>query len=76
MNEKEQLEPIVFSITDQNDLQIIKEFEVKHYLSCRKRFSDFTGALFKYTVIPTGLGTLYVLSCPCGESIDLYGDMA
>ena len=70
------LKPIVFSITDQNDLQKIHDFQEEHLKSCRKQFPDFTGAMFTYSAIPTGLGTLYAVKCPCGKEIILSGDMA
>lgn len=71
----EELEPIIFSITNQDDLKRIGEFKTKHLRSCRAKYPDFTGAMFKYTAIPTGLGSLYIVQCPCGEKIALYGDM-
>ena len=71
----EKLEPIVFMITDQDDLRKIQDFEEEHYRTCRARFPDFTGALFTYHITPTGLGTLYTVSCPCGKELALYGAM-
>ena len=72
----EEFEPITFSITNKEDLIKAKIFREEHMLKCRKRYPDFTGAMFKYIAIPSGLGTLYAIECPCGASISLDGDMA
>lgn len=73
--EDEDLNPIVFSITEQEDLRKLRDFQNEHYNSCRKRFPDCTGAMFMYEVTPTGLGTLFVVKCPCGEELTLDGGM-
>ena len=65
----QELEPITFSITDQDDLKKIRAFQEKHMEKCRKRFWDFTGAMFEYSALPTGLGTMYSVRCPCGKEI-------
>lgn len=67
-------EPIVFRIDDQHDLKLIHDFKKQHKESCREKFPDVLGALFTYKVIPTGLGTLYLVQCACGEEITLNGD--
>ena len=72
----EEFEPITFSITNKEDLIKAKIFREEHMRKCRKRYPDFSGTMFKYIAIPTGLGTLYVIECPCGASISLEGDMA
>ena len=72
----EPIRPITFAITDQEDLQKVRAFQREHLRTCRKRFPDCTGALFTYYAIPTGLGTLYGIECPCGARLSLDGAMA
>ena len=74
MSEVKKYEPIVFKITDQDDLKQINEFKEQHKKSCREKHPDTLGALFTYKAIPTSLGTLYVVECACGEEITLNGD--
>jgi hypothetical protein len=74
MSTDKKYEPIVFQITDQEDLKQINEFKEQHKKSCRETHPDSLGALFTYKAIPTGLGTLYFVECACGEEITLKGD--
>ena len=52
---EEQLQPITFTITDQENLRKITEFQEEHLRTCGKRYTDFTGAMFRYTFIHRGL---------------------
>ena len=51
-----------------DDYDKLLSFEKKHK-SCFDKYHDFTGALFSYTFIPTGVGTAITVSCPCGEEL-------
>ena len=74
MKSKDKLEPVVFSITDPEDLQELQLFK-KNHKKCREIHPDVTGALLSYTVIPTGFGLAWTVKCSCGEKLVLCGDM-
>ena len=73
--DKEELKPVIFSITDETDLKKLYAFQNEHYRTCRKKYPDVSGALFVYEIIPTGLGTLFTVKCPCGKELTLDRDM-
>ena len=35
--DKEELKPVVFSITDETDLKKLYAFQIEHYRTCRKK---------------------------------------
>lgn len=73
--DKEELKPVVFSITDEKDLKKLYAFQNEHYRTCRKKYPDVSSALFVYEIIPTGLETLFTVKCPCGKELALDRDM-
>ncbi|MBQ3136435.1 MAG: hypothetical protein IJB74_03030 [Clostridia bacterium] len=48
-----------------------KEFEKLHRKTCSKKYSDSVGTLFSFEFIPTGLGCLKFVKCPCGAELDV-----
>ena len=73
-NEKnEEFEPLVLTLTNRDDLRKLRAFENKHFMKCGG--PDFTGAWFKFEIMPTGVGDIWMVSCPCGAYVDLSGDL-
>lgn len=72
---KEKDNSMKFSISDPDDLKKLSDFVSKHNISCRKKFPDVSGAMYEYSFLPTALGTLCTVKCPCGKELTLDGDM-
>lgn len=75
MSKKNEVEKIIFSISNSEDLTKLESFKKAHIKSCKDKYPDAMGALFKYTFIPTGLGDLCIVKCSCGEQITLSKDL-
>ena len=56
---------LVFKICGK-DYEELLEFKKIHD-PCFENHHDFTGAQYKYTFIPTGLGDYIDVECSCGE---------
>ena len=60
----------IFKIEGENYEKLL-EFEKKHKESCWEKYHDSLGALFCYTFVPTGLGYVTCVECPCGKKLDI-----
>ena len=52
------------------EIDAIRKFEEEH-AKCMDLFGDFSGALFEYSVVPSGLGTAKEVICGCGDKLTL-----
>ena len=72
LDKNEKFEPFVMTLTNHNDLRKLRAFENKHIKKCGGH--DVIGAWFTYEIMPTGLGDIWTVTCPCGAHIDLTED--
>lgn len=61
---------LIFRISGEN-FQKLEEFRQTHMKTCRDKYPDSIGAMFTYEFIPTGLGCLATVKCPCGAEEDI-----
>ena len=52
---------------DEYEEKKIDEFVEKHKDICPDKTKDFTGAKYKYILMPTGIGDNVWIQCSCGE---------
>ncbi len=68
-NLKYSVDEIHFGIVGE-DVRRLKEFKKQHE-KCFEKHHDVSGAQYEYCFIPTGLGTVITVKCPCGAVLNL-----
>ncbi len=55
---------MIFCVSGEN-FKKLEEFRQVHMKTCRAKYLDSFGAMFTYEFIPTELGCLATVKCPC-----------
>lgn len=60
---------LTFTITE-DEVARVKDQIDEHLKTCKPR-PDVTGAWFSYMFLPTGIGVISKVVCPCGAQFDM-----